>query len=561
MVGLWLAFCLSLSFTAHASPLQNHPSAYLALHANDPVAWQLWQSQSLQRAQQHNKLILISSGYFACHWCHVMQQENYQNNDVAALLNRHFISIKVDRELSPDLDDYLLNFARQTTGQAGWPLHVILTPEGLPIASFIYQPQETLMRTLSQIQAWWQQDAAKIRQLAKPATEIATEPLSLTQLQQAFFVELASQIDLFAGGLNATQKFPNSPLLKTLLMQPDLNRELQDWLEITLEQMQSEHLYDHVHDGFFRYTVDPNWQQPHFEKMLYDNAQLAEVYFRAARYFDRADFLTTAQKTLAYIERELYSPTTGLARASQSALDQSGVDGGRYIWSTLQLQQQLTEQQFAQLNQAWRLNQAPPFETGWLPKPINPSDSDDQAWWSIQQKLQTRPAINDDKQLLGWNGLLLSAYAEAYNATQQAHYLRRGHALAQRLLDLIDSQNPPRAISEKGQLLGQAALEDYAYIIGGLRQWQAASDISLRNEIDTLHQQAHSQFRTPNGWLASLDNLLPGQTAQADYADLATPSASSILNCDPRIKSIPIIQRQTSLDLWQYASYLQSCEF
>jgi len=560
VVGLWLAFCLSLSFSAHASPLQNHPSAYLAMHANDPVAWQLWQTSTLQQAQQQNKLIVISSGYFACHWCHVMQQENYQNIEVAALLNQHFISIKVDRELNPDLDDYLLNFARQTTGQAGWPLHVILTPEGLPIAAFIYQPRDVLIRTLSQIQAWWQQDSARISHLAKPETGIRFESITALQLRDQFMSTLTPLLDHFAGGLSGTQKFPHSPLLKSLLMQADLPADVSDWLKTTLEQMQSEHLYDHIHDGFFRYTVDPNWQQPHFEKMLYDNAQLAEVYFRAARYFDRADFLTTAQKTLAYIERELYSPT-GLARASQSALDQHGVDGGRYIWSALQLQSLLNEQQFNQVNQAWRLNQVPPFETGWLPKPINPSDSDHQAWWSIQQQLKNRPSITDNKQLLSWNGLLLSAYAEAYNTTQQPHYLRRGHALAQRLLDLIDSQNAPRAINDKGQLLGQAALEDYAYIIGGLRQWQAASGTLFKPEIQALQHYARQRFQSNNGWLASLDNLLPGQIAQSDFADLATPSASAILNCDQRIKSIPIIQRQTSLDLWQYASYLQSCEF
>lgn len=556
-IGLWLG----LSFAAIASPLQNHPSAYLAMHANDPVAWQLWQTPTLQLAQQQNKLILISSGYFACHWCHVMQQENYQDTEVAALLNRHFISIKVDRELNPDLDDYLLNFARQTTGQAGWPLHVILTPEGLPIAAFIYQPRDALIRTLSQLQAWWQQDPARLRQLAKPTIDTPFEPISLPQLRDEFMADLIPQLDQFAGGLNGTQKFPHSPLLKTLLMQTDLPTDVSDWLKITLEQMQSEHLYDHVHDGFFRYTVDPNWQEPHFEKMLYDNAQLAEVYFRAARYFDRADFLTTAKQTLAYIERELYSPTTGLARASQSALDENGVDGGRYIWSASQLQLQLTKQQFAQLNQAWLLNQAPPFATGWLPKPLNQSKSDHQAWLTIQQQLKTRPAITDDKQLLSWNGLLLSAYAEAYISTQQPDYLRRGHALAQRLLDLMQQTQPPRAINDRGQLLGQAALEDYAYIIGGLRQWQLASGITFKTEIQALQHQTRQRFRSNNGWLASLDNLLPGQVAQADFADLATPSVSAILNCDQRIKSIPIIQRQTALNLWQYASYLQRCEF
>lgn len=551
-LSAWVSLSLfTFTCSVFASPLTNHPSAYLAMHADDPVNWQLWQRATLNQAKQQNKLILISSGYFACHWCHVMQQENYQDPQVSALLNQHFVSIKIDRELSPDLDDHLLSFARRATGQAGWPLHVILTPDGYAFSSFVYLPKQDLMTRLNRVHQLWQTDADSIIRLSQNAQQnLSFESLNTDQLKQRILNQLPSQIDEFAGGLNATQKFPNSPLLKALLLENNLATPLLNWLETTLEAMQSEHLYDHVHHGFFRYTVDPNWQEPHFEKMLYDNAQLSEIYFLAADRFKRKDFLQTAQNTLSYIETELMSPLTGLAKSSQSAVDQNGLDGGRYLWTRQQLKQSLNTDHYQQVHQAWSLDQAPPLlNYGWLPKPI----TNHQAWLAIQFQLNTRPGITDDKQLIGWNALLLSSYAQAFKTTQNPHYLRTGHALAQRLSQLLLLKEAPRAVNDQGQFSDSASLEDFAYTLAGLENWQSASQLDLKAPIEQLRSKVTQHFKGRSGWATNQTNLLPTQQIQLDYADTATPSSTALLSC---LTTQSHIQVESGRPLWQYASYL-----
>lgn len=556
LVGVLLFFLALFPLASYAeSPLKNHPSAYLALHADDPIDWKLWSAEILNKAQQQNKPIFISSGYFACHWCHVMHQENYKHPLVADLINRHYIAVKVDRELTPDLDDYLLNRLRQATGQAGWPLHVILTPDGHSFSGFVYQPTETLLQTLTIINHWWQTQAETITALAVPAKETSqlNQTLTRTELANEISQSLPAILDSFDGGLQAIQKFPHSPLIKYLLLQKNNQQDTLDWLVLTLEQMQTEHLYDHVYHGFFRYTVDPNWQEPHFEKMLYDNAQLAEAFFIAAERFNRSDFLATAQNTLSYIETELISSLTGLARASQSALDHQGEDGGRYLWSNQQLLTQLSQQDYKLVNQAWLLENPAPFSRGWLPKPLNHA-----RWPNIQQQLSERPALTDDKKLLSWNGLLLSAYARGFTVTQDLDYALSAGEISARLIRLLQQPSPPRAVNNQGEIFGQATLEDYAYSLAGLRLWQEVSGLDYQKWINQLTKQAEQAFYNQQRWLPSTESLLPGQQNLANLPDLATPSASAIMNCAKDTS----IQLQPGLQAWQYASYLtyQGCQ-
>jgi hypothetical protein len=538
---------LSISLSSAASALKNHPSAYLAQHADDPINWQLWQDETFAQAQRQNKLIFVSSGYFACHWCHVMQHENYQDPDIARLINQHFIAIKIDRELQPDIDAGLLDFARRHSGQAGWPLHAILTPEGQPFATFIYLPKPQLNHSLNQLQHWWQTDPAKLRQLANSdqPEHASLVHYSRAEFSRALLEQLPEQVDMLQGGLASTQKFPHTPLLNALTRYVSLPNELQDWLIFTLEQLQNAHLYDHVYDGFFRYTVDPSWQTPHFEKMLYDNAQLAELFFHAGVRFNRSDFIDTADRTLNYIHQSLFNPITGLADASQSALDSAGIDGGIYLWQANPLRNLLSAADYALVEQAWQLQQPPPFSNGWLPKPLNTP-----AWSSIKQQLQQRRPLNDNKQLLSWNARLLSAYAAAYHATAKDSYRLRGHALSQRLIDLIQLPTPPRAITATGQQIGQSLLEDYAYLARALADWQAASGIALSPYRQIVVQRAQT-YHSQTGWRTSLQ-----RPAQPTLPDQATPSASALLACDlPHPIRLP-----ASVPLWHYASYLQPCE-
>lgn len=517
--------------------LANHPSKYLAAHADDPILWQNFTPKTLQIAKQTNRPILVSSGYFACHWCFVMQQENYKNQQIAALINQNFIPIKLDRELNPDLDTELLEFARKTSGRAGWPLHVVLTPDFKPLTSFVYQPTEQLQKTLETLVDWWANHEAHLRKLADENQTSEQKVLALTDFNQQAIIELLAQIDSFNGGIDASQKFPHSPLLLSLLLQPGLaasKPELAEWLELTLEQIQNEHLHDHVFGGFFRYTIDPNWQIPHFEKMLYDNAQLAEIFLLAADKFQRQDFAKTAAKTIEYLQTQI-SPTTHLAYSSQSALDENGTDGGRYLWNKLQLQQTLSKQEFSLLNQAWLLEQTPPIEDSWLPKPFAQTN-EKTSWQTIKPKLQNRKAVIDNKQLISWNGLVLKAFASNYQQNATDANFQISNQLAEQLIKILSSKNPPKAINDANQQLGTADYQDFAYVIAGLKAWQTASGKDFSTQIKQLSTKA--KLLSPP--------TRPGYNL---------PNAKALLNCQP--ESIKISGANDPL--WLYLEFLNPC--
>jgi uncharacterized protein YyaL (SSP411 family) len=293
-----LLLALVLPLLATANQLKNHASAYLAMHGNDPVNWYSWSPEVLQQAKAQNRIILISSGYFSCYWCHRMHQDVYIHPDTARVLNQLTIPVKVDRELNPALDHYLIEFSRRTTGRAGWPIHVLLTPEGLPFYAFMYQPKARFIATIKRAAKLWQQRAEQITQAARqalptpaPYTPDARPSLTRDHLRQLVFDRLQQQMDDFSGGLKGQQKFPQTPLLLALLAQPQRPDPIQHWLVLTLDAMAQGHLRDHIDGGFFRYTVDPEWHTPHYEKMLYDNAQLAELYLRAGKHFARPDWI------------------------------------------------------------------------------------------------------------------------------------------------------------------------------------------------------------------------------------------------------------------------------
>ncbi len=516
--------------------LANNPSSYLEMHAKDPIHWQTWQKNTLKTAQKDNRLIFISSGYFACHWCHVMHKENYLHPDIAQKLNKSFLSIKVDRELTPDLDQYLIDFSRKTTGVAGWPQHVFLTPNGYPFYSFIYLNNEKFSTLLQRIITLWEQDPENIEQIAKDAQPQAFDPKPLSQdiLQENLIQSLLPNIDTLSGGLKTTSKFPKAPLLQSLLNKATLPEEIEDWLIFTLDQMQGKynHLFDHINGGFYRYTIDPEWQIPHFEKMLYTQAQLISIYFQAGKKFNRPDYLITAQQTLEYAETHLFNPSVSLFLSSQSALDKQGIEGGNYLFNEQNLKKIFTKPQFQIVENQWKLDQAPPYDIGWHPKPTT------QSWQEIKDKLKANPKDipTDSKSLLGWNGLMLSAYAQAYLVSSSPETLSSGQQLANNLLKLIKHPTPPRALAIKGEFMGQANIQDYAFIIQGLTHWlpnlsSSAKQETLKEQIKHLDKTAQQKFLTPKGWLISESPLLPGQRGVWAMPDDAIPSPTAILDC------------------------------
>lgn len=527
--------------STHKNALYQHASDYLAMHGQDPINWLDWQQATLKKSTAENKLIMISSGYFSCHWCHVMQTENYHDIETANYLNKHFISVKIDRELTPDLDRYLIDFAQRSAGHAGWPQHVFLTPDGYPFFAFTYQPKPDFLLNLKKIQNFWQKNKNKVIKAAKSAVLVnnkqTTYKLDTIEFYRAFTEQLAPQMDMLSGGLKGSNKFPNASILKTALLLPKADEEITEWLITSLDQMQSQHLFDHIYGGFYRYTVDPEWQTPHFEKMLYTQAQLAEIYLIAGEKYQRQDYLTTAQKTLDYVQQQLFHPLSGLYQSSQSAVNKQQVEAADYVWTKQQLKNLLSQQAFQQISKEWLTEQTSyeipindKMKLAWHPKPTL------KHWQAIKSILKDnkikpiKDIPTDSKSILGWNGLLLTAFSKAVQMKKLES--KTAQNLADALIKQLDKPQPPRALSATNKNMGQANIQDYAYVIQGLENWAKVSkNQTLKDKIKHYRKIAKEKFFNHQGWLYSDTPILPGQTASKAITDNAMPSPTAILGC------------------------------
>ncbi len=484
----------SYAASALTNQLMDHPSPYLALHGSDPVAWQDWNAAAADLAREQEKLLYISVGYFSCHWCHVMQKESYKDPAIAELLNEHFIPVKVDRELEPALDARLIDFAQKTQGRAGWPLNVFLTPEGHPLYAVLYMPQASFKQVLAKLHALWEKDRQNLKKLAAREAETAMGPgeptldgINVDELTSAALSQAVSIADTLEGGFGQAMKFPMAPQLEFLM---ERYREKSDealgaFLKLTLDGMASNGMYDHIGDGFFRYSTEPGWGTPHFEKMLYDNAQLASLYLRAGSSLDVPRYTDVAIRTLQFMMREM-TAESGAMVASFSAVDDKDVEGGYYLWQQAELSRVLDADELRIAELAWALRGPLGFEAGHLPKQglslreiagqLGESESDvADLLESAREKLylarSSRVLPVDTKLLAGWNGLALAAFSEAASAIGNDDY--REHA--RRIRDYImtrlwDGEALYRAVDGKRQL-GRASLEDYAYVAKGLWAW------------------------------------------------------------------------------------------
>ncbi|MEN8130606.1 MAG: DUF255 domain-containing protein, partial [Pseudomonadota bacterium] len=344
--------------------LKGHASPYLALHGEDPVHWQTWGPQTIASARKSNKLMFVSSGYFSCHWCHVMQRESYKNKAIAQILNERFIPIKIDRELEPVLDEWLMAFIQETRGHGGWPLNVFLTPQGHPLVGVLYLPPEQFKDYLLKLDHIWNQDRQGLTETAANAAWVMNKRQQVAQglipdiqpfeLEQQLNSQALKIADEMAGGFGQQTKFPLSPQLSALLTlyAKQSSQQMGDFLSLTLQQMADNGLYDRLGGGFYRYTVDPYWRIPHFEKMLYDNAQLVAVYFRAAEIFSRPEFENTAFFTLDFLLREMSTDEGGFV-ASLSAVDEQDREGAYYLWDRETLHEILSDQEYDIAIMAW----------------------------------------------------------------------------------------------------------------------------------------------------------------------------------------------------------------
>lgn len=561
LIGIYWLACIGVSSIVLAddrlgNTMQGHGSPYLRLHEKDPVAWQQWGPQTVELARQKNKMLFVSIGYFSCHWCHVMQRESFSDQGVARLLNNNFIPVKVDRELNPALDAYLIDFVQRTRGSAGWPLNVIITPDGYPIVGITYLPKAQFSTMLQQMMQLWQTDPKALQQLAKQAAQqlragkqlLVGEPTSqlATQLSMQYMQQTMAIADEMSGGFGEKSKFPMTPQLNYLLTEYERKPqpELKTFLELTLDHMATQGLRDHIGGGFYRYTIDPTWQTPHFEKMLYDNAQLALLYMRAAKLLQRTDYAGMGRETLNFMLRELKGPD-GAFISSLSAVDDANVEGGYYLWQEDNLKKLLTAKEFEVIYWLWNMSSKPELEGGYLPRQfMSPDEVAKQlgiktedalrliasAQWKLFQARQQRSIPRDDKQLAAWNGLALQALVAGVKQEQDEKYREAARKLRDYLVQVLwDGKKLLRARNQQ-EALAEGTLEDYAFAAMGLWQWYLLSgndkDKQLVERWATL---AWQQFYDETGWRLTARSLLPQDYGEPVIKDAPLPSASATL--------------------------------
>jgi uncharacterized protein len=541
-----------------ANALAGNVSPYLAMHAGDPVDWRPWGPQVLEDARARHLPILISSGYFACHWCHVMQRESWRDPGIAELINRHFIPVKLDRELHPALDAYLIDFTRRAAGQAGWPLNVVLTPDGYPLTGFTYEPPRRLAEVLKRLAGLWDARSDELSGLARsdaeglaarqatPRPQPTEAPPTPHDVADRLVSEALTWADRLAGGFGHQSRFPMAPNLAVLLelQASSPNPEVGPFLRLTLDQMTRLALRDHLDGGFFRYTVDPGWRTPHFEKMLYDQALLIPVLLRAADVLQEPRYRFAAREALDFLLAQMRRPD-GAFIASLSAVDGAGEEGGYYLWRPEDLDRLLAPDMRRLAARAWGLDTAPEHAAGSLPiRAKDPAQAAaelgldpeiaagllDRARAALLGERGTRSLPKDTKALAAWNGLTLSALVAGARAFPGGPYREAAQALRGYLVDsLWDGEALHRARSGQGWI-GEATLEDYAYVARGLRDWANLTGSDADRALSRrLVQLAWARFHDDTGWRLSAVPLLPAVPAEPALSDGPLPSPAAVI--------------------------------
>ena len=562
---LFVLFCFMVNIGVATSgentrqSLKDASSPYVAMHAADKIHWHSWDKQALQLSQRENKPLLLSIGYFSCYWCHVLQRESFNNDELASYINQHFIPVVVDREIHVSLDAYLTRFAEETIGRGGWPLNVIMTPDGYPLMATIYLPPKHFKRWLSKAAGLWAEDPNYIRGIAKDAADemnmlVAIQPevvnvQFVSEVKKRFLSELMSVADEFQGGFGDQAKFPLPAILEVLLSHYAKNnsKSLDDFLHLTLNNIASQGLFDHLQGGFFRYTTGPDWQLPHFEKMLYDNAQLASLYLHAGKTFDSKKYQQLGIDQLDYLIRR-FQTNQGAYYASYSAVDEKGVEGGYYLWTDEELTALLSKPEQSAAFYYWGWDQPALLPEGRFPVPRRSIEqlasdlktSETQAKKLIQQakqKLLTqrnkRVLPRDEKILTSWNALMLIALIDGYETTSLPRFKMAAGKLAEFMLsELIVNGQLSRGL-HKGQMVGTAELEDYAYTAMAFYRWWKLSDQesakAYKLEALRLVDIAWKKFWNKSGWKMSDSMLIPNLSQETMIADGPLPSPSAML--------------------------------
>jgi uncharacterized protein YyaL (SSP411 family) len=543
----------------YTNNLINESSPYLLEHAHNPVNWYPWGKEALEKAQRENKPLIISIGYAACHWCHVMERESFSSEEVARVMNESFVAIKVDREERPDIDNLYMNAALLQNGHGGWPLNAFAMPDGRPFFVGTYFPKESWLGLLGQIRHIYRDDYEQLDDSAESLSRgVATQ--SLIQLQSGqedsvadygqLYDALYARLDMQNGGLVGAPKFP-MPIVWDFLMQYGYlqsDKTAYENVVFTLERMALSGTYDQLGGGFHRYATDMSWKVPHFEKMLYDNAQLVSTYSNAYKISKNEIFKSVVYGTIDFVERGLLSDEYGFYSSLNA--DSEGEEGRFYVWEYDEVKSLLNEKELALVRGYYGFSEAGNWEDGKnichsklsleayaLQNELDPVEVCE--WLSkIKEKLyvargnKVRPSL-DDKIIVAWNALMMSGLVEAYRAFGENRFLdlalRNAGFLRENLLGeggelwrvYKEGKRSVRGFLDDYGLLGKAFLDLYQITFD--RSWLDLSAGLLDKVVSEFEDNGSGFFY----YVSNSGDKLPARTME--LSDNVIPASNSVV--------------------------------
>jgi hypothetical protein len=528
-----------------ANRLAAETSPYLLQHADNPVDWYAWGADALRRARDQDRPMLVSIGYSACHWCHVMAHESFEDPEIAALMNDSFVCVKVDREERPDVDAVCMEACQAMTGQGGWPLNAFLTPEQQPFFAGTYFPPESRhgmpswRAVLEAVSNAWAQRRDDVREQGAQVLSAlggasrlraSDEPLTEALMDDAAGA-LRGGFDVSGGGFGRAPKFPQASLVEFLLARGERERS-----GSMLRAMASGGIYDQVGGGFARYSVDASWTVPHFEKMLYDNALLARAYLHGWQVFSEPLLRRVCCETLDWTLRELRGPEGGFCSALDA--DSDGVEGSYYVWTVAQLREALGRlgDDVAQAAIAFfGATEAGNFEganvlEGHGPEPEPELLARIRARLYEVREQRVRPGL-DDKRLCSWNALMISALADAGAALERPDYVSAAVACAEFVLSsMVDEDGRLLRTYKDGRAHIDAYLEDHAYLLEAmLTLYEATLDPRWYREAVHLAEVLRDRFADAEqgGFFTTGADQANGFARRKDLDDSPIPSGGS----------------------------------
>lgn len=551
-----------MSDSSPVNQLIHSNSPYLLQHAHNPVNWHPWNEETLDKARKQDKLMLVSIGYSACHWCHVMAHECFEDEETARIMNEHFICIKVDREERPDVDHFFITAVQLMSGQGGWPLNVVTLPDGQPFWGGTYFPKDQWTEILQKIRKLFVSDREKLTHHAhklttgiQQASLISSEPADVPDLSEVINEAMerwSAQWDLQLGGSLGKPKFPMPVNLEFLLHLQfhHPQKMFSDFLNITLQQMARGGIYDQAGGGFARYSVDEFWKVPHFEKMLYDNAQLIELYSHAYAHFGMEEYREVVKETIAFVENELMHPSGAFFSALDA--DSEGEEGKFYVWKEEELVDTIGRD-FPLFADYYNVNETGLWENGNYillrtvsdeefahkhKMPLEEVKQKVSAWKKIlanRRQERIRPGL-DDKTITSWNALMTKGLAEAYKAFGEPHFRKLALKNGGFICDSLISKNGSLFRTWKdGRASITGFMEDYAavisafiglYEITGDEKWieqstglaEYAEKAFYDETSDQFYYMEKDQTELPANHLDTQDNVIPSANAMMGHA-------------------------------------------